>query len=133
MNPRSSLQRGFIEIFEWLRENEREKKYHFNLEIWGPKKSRATVPLSQESECKSRLLVILETVVTRVTLQSNLHLNGPLIVVTRPFFSNALVEDRLEKKISLTHSHFSRPPHPYRLAGLLKCRLNQDHGASIRV
>jgi hypothetical protein len=26
LNPRSSLQRRFIEIFEWLRENEREKK-----------------------------------------------------------------------------------------------------------
>ncbi len=26
LNPRSSLQRGFIEIFELLRENEKEKK-----------------------------------------------------------------------------------------------------------
>jgi hypothetical protein len=55
LNPRSSLQRGFIKIFEELRENEKEKKIflvskseahieqiHKKTEV---KKSRATVPL----------------------------------------------------------------------------------------
>jgi hypothetical protein len=55
LNPRSSLQRGFIKIFKWLCKNEREKKIllaskseaHIEQihEKREAKKSRATVPL----------------------------------------------------------------------------------------